>query len=422
MYEVITLKNGLRVVLENISYVKSISIGLWIENGSRNENITNSGVSHFIEHMLFKGTYNRTSKEIVETIEDIGGQINAFTSKEVTCFYTKALDNHLELCLDVLADMLLNSKFDAEDIEKEKKVIFEEIKMSEDSPEEVLSDIHNVAIWGEDPISMPILGTYNSLNRLSREHILDYFKKYYVPENAVISICGNFKTDTIYNVIEKFFGNWESSTSKKSNYTTPKILNNNVFRHKDVEQTHFSLGIHGLPTGHEDMYALNLLTNLFAGGASSNLFQKIREELSLCYTIYGYSSSLINTGVVNIYTALNSEYIKEAYKEIEKELYEFSKENLSESKLKKAKEQLKGNYILALESTTNRMFSNGKSCLILNEIKTPEDILNKIDGINSVVIDKVLNETFRKGIINGAFLSKDYEKVKKSLPFKIENI
>lgn len=419
MYEMITLKNGLRVVLEHISYVNSISIGVWIENGSRNENAYNNGISHFIEHMLFKGTHNRSSKDIVEVIEDVGGQINAFTSKEVTCFYTKALDTHLELCLDVLSDMILNSKFEEEDIEKEKKVIFEEIKMGEDSPEDMLSDIHNIAIWGEDPIAMPILGTYSSLENLNRDTMLNYLKKYYVPENAVISICGNFKKDTIYNILEKYFGEWNSSLGKKINYTTPKILDKKLFKEKDIEQTQFSLGIEGLPMGHEDMYSLALLTNMFSGGASSKLFQKIRENLSLCYTIYGYTSSLINTGVVTIYTALSSEYVREAYTEIEKELYSFSKETLSEDKLIKAKEQLKGNYILALESTTSRMFSNGKSCLILNEIKTPEDILNKIEAINKDSIERVMDNTFRKGICNAAFLSKNYEEVKKSLPFDI---
>lgn len=419
MYEMITLKNGLRVVLEHIDYVNSISIGVWIENGSRNENLYNNGISHFIEHMLFKGTHNRSSKDIVEVIEDVGGQINAFTSKEVTCFYTKALNTHLELCLDVLSDMILNSKFEEEDIEKERKVIFEEIKMSEDSPEDLLSDIHNTAIWGEDPIAMPILGTYSSLENLNRETILEYLKKYYVPENAVISICGNFKKDTIYNILEKYFGEWSSSLGKKINYTTPKILNKRLFKEKDIEQTHFSLGIEGLPMGHEDMYSLALLTNMFGGGASSKLFQKIRENLSLCYTIYGYTSSLINTGVITIYTALSSEYVREAYTEIEKELYSFSRESLSEDKLIKAKEQLKGNYILALESTTSRMFSNGKSCLILNKLKTPEDILNKIESINMESIERVMDNTFRKGISNAAFLSKNYEEVKKSLPFDI---
>lgn len=422
MYELVTLANGLRIVLEHIEYVNSVSLGIWIENGSRNEERFNSGVSHFIEHMLFKDTYKRTAKQIVEDIEDVGGQINAFTSKEATCFYVKLLDSHLDLGLDVLSDMLFNGKFSEEDIEKEKKVVIEEIKMNDDNPEDVLSDIHILAAYGNDTISMPILGTEESVNKLNRDSILEYMSKYYIPENTVISICGNFNKNNIYSQIENYFGTWPRSKNKKSFYSTPKMENKFLFRQKDIEQTYFSLGLQGLSIGHKDSYSLILLTNLFGGGASSNLFQKIREELGLCYTIYSYSSALVNTGIITIYAALNSEFIKEAYDEIEKEIFKFSKESLGEEKLRKAKEQLKGNYILGLESTSSRMFNNGKTVINLNKINKPDEILKKIDNINLRDIDRVLDETFRKGIINAGFVSKDYELVKNSLPINIKSI
>ncbi|GAA0783356.1 M16 family metallopeptidase [Hathewaya limosa] len=422
MYELVTLANGLRIVLEHIEYVNSVSVGIWIENGSRNEEKLNSGISHFIEHMLFKDTYKRTAKQIVEDIEDVGGQINAFTSKEATCFYVKLLDSHLDLGLDVLSDMLFNGKFLEEDIEKEKKVVIEEIKMNDDNPEDVLSDIHILSAYGNDTISMPILGTEESVNKLNRDSILEYMSKYYVPQNTVISICGNFNKNNIYSQIENYFGTWQRSKNKKSFYSTPKMENKFLFRQKDIEQTYFSLGLQGLPIGHKDSYSLILLTNLFGGGASSNLFQKIREELGLCYTIYSYSSALVNTGIITIYAALNSEFIKEAYNEIEKEIFKFSKESLGEEKLRKAKEQLKGNYILGLESTSSRMFNNGKTVINLNKINKPDEILKKIDNINLRDIDRVLDETFRKGIINAGFVSKDYELVKNSLPINIKSI
>lgn len=422
MYELVTLANGLRIVLEHIEYVNSVSVGIWIENGSRNEEKLNSGISHFIEHMLFKDTYKRTAKQIVEDIEDVGGQINAFTSKEATCFYVKLLDSHLDLGLDVLSDMLFNGKFLEEDIEKEKKVVIEEIKMNDDNPEDVLSDIHILSAYGNDTISMPILGTEESVNKLNRDSILEYMSKYYVPQNTVISICGNFNKNNIYSQIENYFGTWQSGKNKKSFYSTPKMENKFLFRQKDIEQTYFSLGLQGLPIGHKDSYSLILLTNLFGGGASSNLFQKIREELGLCYTIYSYSSALVNTGIITIYAALNSEFIKEAYNEIEKEIFKFSKESLGEEKLRKAKEQLKGNYILGLESTSSRMFNNGKTVINLNKINKPDEILKKIDNINLRDIDRVLDETFRKGIINAGFVSKDYELVKNSLPINIKSI
>lgn len=422
MYELIKLSNGLKVAIEHIPYVNSISIGLWVENGSRNEKESNNGISHFIEHMLFKGTETRNSKELAEVIEDVGGQINAFTAKEATCFYVKALDTHIDLGLDLLSDMLFNSKFTEEDIEKEKKVVIEEIKMSEDNPEDVLSDLHTVAIFGKDSISMPILGTEDTVNSFTREDIIEYMSRYYVPENSVISICGNFHKNDIYKRVEKYFGNWESKKGIKSQYTTPKLMKDFLFKEKDIEQVQFSLGLKGLPMGHEDNYALILLTNLFGGGASSKLFQNIRENLGLCYSIYAYPGSLVNTGMITIYSALNSTFMSEAYNEIEGEVFKFSKEKLSNEKLGKAKEQLKGNYILGLESTSSRMFSNGKSALIFNRIKKPQEIIDKIDSIDFETVNRVLKETYGEGILNGAFVGKDYELVEKSLKLNIKSV
>ena len=205
MYNLFKLNNGLRVVVENIEYVNSVSVGLWVENGSRNENISNSGISHFIEHMLFKGTVGRTAKQIAEAIEDVGGQINAFTGKEATCYYIKALDTHLELSLDILSDMLFNSNFSEDEIEKEKGVIFEEINMSEDSPEDVLTDLHTKAIWNKDSISLPILGTMDTVKSFNRKMMLDYIDSYYIPENSVISISGKFDMKNIEATSRKVF-------------------------------------------------------------------------------------------------------------------------------------------------------------------------------------------------------------------------
>lgn len=233
MYNLFTLDNGLRVVLENIDYVKSVSVGLWIENGSRNENLKNNGISHFIEHMMFKGTENRSALQIAECIEDVGGQINAFTGKEATCYYIKILNSHIELALEVLSDMLFNSKFKEEDIEKEKGVIIEEISMTEDSPEDVLSDLHCKAIWGDDSISYPILGTVETVKSFKRKDIVDYINKYYIPENSVISICGNFDINELEKLINKYFGNWNSGENKNITvYSKPKIENNHLFKNK----------------------------------------------------------------------------------------------------------------------------------------------------------------------------------------------
>ncbi len=422
MYNLFKLNNGLRVVVENIENFNSVSVGLWVENGSRNENQFNNGISHFIEHMFFKGTKTKTAKQIAESVEDIGGQINAFTGKEATCYYVKVLDSYLELGLEVISDMLFNSKFAEEDIEKEKGVIVEEINMSEDSPEDVLMDLHSMATWGKDSISRPILGYENTVRAFNREMLLDYLHRYYIPENCVISICGNVDMNGIEKLVEKYFGNWYCENKSITVYNKPCIQKNNYFRKKDIEQLHISMGIPGLDLAHDDIYTLILLSNILGGGASSILFQKIREELGICYSIYLFISSHINVGTVNIYAGLNPQYIKDALETINKELEKFSAQNISSEKLYKAKEQLKGSYILGLESTSSRMFSNGKSVLFKNKINTPMDVLKKIDLIDYERINNVMDMTFRKGIYNSAFVGKEIESLKSIYNGNIEEI
>lgn len=406
MYKLIKLHNGLRIVLEHISYVSSVSVGVFIETGSRNEQEQTNGISHFIEHMLFKGTYKRDGKKIAETIENVGGQINAFTSKEMTCFYTKSLNTHLHLCLDILSDMLLNSKLSEEDIEKEKNVIYEEINMSEDSPEDVLLDLHSKAIWGDDSLSLPILGTKKSLKQFNGEKLKEYMEKYYIPENSVISICGNFNVDTIESLVEEYFGHWEVNESRKiiTSYSTPLILKSNLYKKKKIEQLHISLGIPGIEMGNDKIYPLLILCNIFGGGASSILFQKLREEMGICYSVYCGMSSMKNTGIINIYVGLNPSGAVKAIEAIKEEIGIFIEKGIDERQLYNAKEQLKGSYILGLESTSSRMFSNGKSALFQNRIKTPEEILNKIDKISMEHISNTMNSTFEEGIVNSSFV------------------
>ena len=403
MYKLYSLGNGLRVALEKIDYVQSVSIGLWVKNGSRNEDKYNNGISHFIEHMMFKGTNNRTPKEIVKTIEDLGGHINAFTGKEATCYYIKLLYTHLDVALDILSDMIFNSKFNEEDIELEKGVILEEISMDEDSPEDVLVELHTKAAWGDDPISLPILGSAKGVKSFTRDNIIEYLKNHYTPENCVISIAGNFD-ENIYKLIEDYFGKWKALDKESVVYSTPDVLNNHLFKKKKIEQLHMDLGMYGVEIGNEDMYTLLLLNNIFGGSTSSILFQKIREEKGRCYSIYSYVNSYNNTGILNIYTGLNPKYSIEVLKLIIEEADNFYNSYISKEQIIKGKEGLKGSYILGLESTSSRMFSNGRSVLFLNRINRPEDIIKKIDNIDSESIHRVKENTFKKGIINSAFV------------------
>lgn len=413
MYNLFKLNNGLRVVVENIEYVNSVSVGLWVENGSRNENMTSSGISHFIEHMLFKGTHDRTAKQIAEAIEDVGGQINAFTGKEATCFYIKALDTYLELSLDILSDMLFNSNFSEDEIEKEKSVINEEINMSEDSPEDVLIDLHTKAIWDTDSISLPILGTMDTVKSFSRKMLVDYVDSYYIPENSVISISGKFNMKNIESLVQKYFGKWYCKNKNITKYSSPEIFNKHYFRKKDIEQLHISLGIPGVEIGNDDTYTLILLSNILGGGASSRLFQKIREELGVCYSIYSYISAFKNTGIISIYAGLSPLYAEAAIDAIKEEVSKFAKFGIDNERLRKAKEQLKGTYILGLESTSSRMFSNGKSVMFLDKINTPKDVLRKINEIDMSRVNSVMEKTFKNGIINSAYVGKEKEMLQK---------
>jgi len=283
MHRKFKLKNGIRVVCERIPYVRSVSTGIWVRTGSRNENTDNNGISHFVEHMLFKGTRNRTAAQIAECIDNIGGQINAFTGKECTCFYTRTLDEHIETALDVLSDMFFNSLFDNKDIALEKKVILEEINMYEDSPEDLVHDMLSETVWLGTSIGQPILGTKSSLGNINRSMILDYMNERYTQSNTVIAIAGNYDEERLETLLEKYFGNREPRDVKGQEPQKAEFMPAIRVKEKDTEQVHVCIGFEGIRTGDDDIYPLLAISNLLGGGMSSRLYQKIREEKGLVY-------------------------------------------------------------------------------------------------------------------------------------------
>ena len=311
--------------------------------------------------------------------------------------------------IDVISDMLFNSKFLPEDIEKEKGVIIEEINMSEDSPEDVLSDLHSKAMWGKDSISFPILGSIDTVKSFTKEHLMEYISSYYIPENSVISIAGNVDLNKVERLIEKYFGTWNILNKKVTNYSKPEFLSNHFFKKKNIEQLHLSLGIPGVENGSNDLYTLLILNNMYGGVASSILFQKIREERGLCYSIYSYITTFNNIGAITVYAGLNAKYAYDVIARIKDEMLKFSTSVITKDKLKKLKEQLKGNYILGLESISSRMFNNGKSLLLLNRLNIPEDIIDKINKIDEESIERVMKNTFYKGIVNSSFVGKEID-------------
>ena len=395
MYKKHVLENGLTIIGEEIPYVKSISLGVWINAGSRIEDEEISGVSHFIEHMLFKGTRNRTSKQIASEIDNLGGQINAFTSKECTCYYVKLLDSHIDIGIDVLSDMILNSKFNEDDLDKERSVIIEELKMYEDSPEDLAYDLLTENIYKNDPLGMNIIGTEESLNRLNREKLLDYFNKYYVPNNSVIAISGNFNFDEIINKIEEKFKVWKKRDVnvdiKKAEFKSCFLTKN-----KDIEQVNLAMSLEAVPLENDkEVYALAVINTVFGGSISSRLFQKIREEKGLVYSIYSSQSLYRKCGELGIFASMSNEHLKEVYESIIEEIKIMKKYYLTDQEIKESKEQLKGSYILGLESTSSRMMSIGRSLLLNNKVESTDDILKSIDNVDretvKIVIDKIFN-------------------------------
>lgn len=409
MFNLYTLDNGLRVVTEYIEHVNSISVGVMVQNGSRNESKDVNGISHFIEHMFFKGTDKRSAKEIVQEIENIGGQINAYTSKETTCYYIKALNTHVDLCLDVISDMILNSKFDEEEIEKEKGVVIEEINMSQDNPEDVLDEIHSEAIFGKDSLAYPILGTPDRIKSFNRKKIKDYIRTHYTPYNSVLSICGKFDEKELRKLIEEYFGKWNKDDIYNPTYESIELKHDSKYMEKQIEQVHINLGLNGLPYADDKSYSLVLLNNIFGGGASSILFQKVREELGLCYSVYSYIQPYLGVGTLNIYTGLSNKYCDKAISVINEHLYDFAKKGISKELLEINKEKIKASYILGLESTSSRMFANAKCFLLQNKIKTQEDVIKRINKIDSDDINYVLEKCFKPGIISSAFVGQGIE-------------
>ena len=396
MYEEILLKNNLTVVYEKLPYVRSVSFGLWIGTGSRYETPNINGISHFVEHMLFKGTETKTARDIAMTIDNIGGQINAFTGKECTCYYTKTLDSDLETSIELISDMLFNSRFDPAHIETEKNVIVEEIGMYEDFPEEMVHDMLSEEIWSGNSLGYPILGNYQTVSDISRENILDYIKSHYVPENSVISVAGNFDEKQLVEMVEKYFGGWKSHDYCKVRAYKPWFNSSLKLKRKETEQVHMCLGFRGVKHGEESIYSLLALNNILGGGMSSRLFQKVREEMGLAYSIYSYPTSYRDVGMFTIYAAASPKKYNEVINLIKNEISNLTHDTISDSDLEKAKNQLKGSYILGLDSTSSRMNGMGKSQLITGKIRTSDEILESIDKVTIDSVRDVIDYVFRQ--------------------------
>lgn len=393
MYEFRTLQNGIRVVAEKIDYLKSISIGVWVGNGSRHEKREENGISHFIEHMLFKGTNCRQAVEIARAIDDVGGQINAFTAREYTCFYTKTLDAHAPIAIDVLSDMLFNSRLSKEDMDKERGVVLEEISLYEDSPEDLVYDLVSAAAWGDTSMGRTILGTKETLDRINPDIMRNYIKTHYTSKNMIISVSGNYG-EGFFDLLEEYFG---TQTLSDNEIELPEAVYSPsaAVKTKDIEQVQLVAGFKGIDVMDESAYSLLVFNNVFGSGMSSRLFQNIREKLGLVYSVYAGHSAYINTGIFDISAGMNPVNLERVAELICNEVKRVKREKLSRDEVERAREQLKGSYILSYESTGARMQGAGRSLLLNKPIRTQEEALQMIEAVTTEtvaeIIDRVLD-------------------------------
>jgi predicted Zn-dependent peptidase len=378
MHHKIILDNGVRILYEHVDSVRSVSVGIWVLNGSRNEPKKLNGISHFIEHMLFKGTESRSASEIAELMDSIGGQVNAFTTKECTCFYARVLDSHFSDAADILTDMLFNPKLDESDLNIERGVILEEIGMYNDTPEELVSERLMSAVYSPTPLAMPILGTSSTLKSINSAVMREYMQKNYVPENIVVSISGSF-TDKDIRLIEDIFSGMSGNKPappEKGIYTASSTV-----KKKSTDQNHIILAFEGPRYGSPDRYANVIMTNILGGGMSSRLFRKVREENGLCYSVYSYIYSHKDTGLFGIYTATGKETERQAIELIVEVIMDLLENGITQQELDRAREQSKANVLLALESTVSRMNTLARGELFLGEILRPEEIIERYDAV-----------------------------------------
>jgi predicted Zn-dependent peptidase len=382
-----TCQNGVRVILENIPTVRSVAIGIWIGTGSRNETLSNNGISHFLEHMFFKGTKTRSALDIAEAFDSIGGQVNAFTSKEYTCYYAKVLDNHAPFALDVLADMFFNSTFEEEELVKEKNVVYEEIKMYEDTPDDIVHDLLSKAIYENHSLGYPILGTEEILATFTGNTLKEYVHNMYTPDRVVISIAGNID-ETFIKEVEKIFGSYEGG-QRKTDEEKPTFHMNQIARKKDTEQAHLCLGYEGLQVGHEDIYDLIILNNILGGSMSSRLFQEVREKRGLSYSVFSYHSAFEDTGIVTLYGGTGAKQLDVLFETIQETLATLKRDGITDKELANSKEQLKGSLMLSLESTNSRMSRNGKNELVLGRHRSLDDMVTQIDSVTKESVNEM---------------------------------
>jgi len=409
------LTNGLTVISEEMKHIRSVSIGIWVKTGSRDEDPQWNGLSHFIEHMVFKGTRNRSAEAIARQVDSIGGNLDAFTAKECVCFNVKVLDEHLPIALDVLSDLVLNPVFAVEDIARERRVILEEIKMDEDNPDYLVHEIFTQNFWKDHPLGKPILGTKDTVKRFERPVVLDLYEQRFTPGNLIIAAAGNLNHEHFVDLVAKHFHPMKPAKNGLHGIP-PRIVSRITLRNKkSLEQVQICVGVPSHPIAHEKRFASYILNTLLGGGMSSRLFQNIRERQGLAYAIYSDLNPYRDTGCLSVYAGTSRESAVKVVESIVSEFRNLKAEAVPEEELRRSKDQLKGSLMLSLEASTARMSNLARQDMYFDRFYGMDELIEKIEAVTAEDLQEMARDFFRTesiavtvlGNLNGLKVARD---------------
>jgi predicted Zn-dependent peptidase len=403
MYRKDTLSNGIRVVSETLPKTRSVSIGVWVKVGSRHEPQELGGVSHFIEHMFFKGTERRSAKDIAIEMDSIGGEMNAFTSQETTTYYVKVVDEHLAIAIDLLSDILIGSRFDPVEMDKERKVILEEIKGVEDTPDDYIHELFTGTVWPDNPLGRPILGTRDTIKGMKHTNIISYINNYYSPKEIVISVAGNFEHARLIDLLDSSFGRLSRSGMPK-NVSPPQFRQDVVVKKKQLEQVQLCIGCRGLNYTHEDRFGVSALNTVLGNSMSSRLFQEVREQNALAYSIYSYVTSYRDTGLVTVYAGTDPSNALEVVRLVMKEIRKIKDEGITAAEESRVKNQIKGSLVLSLESSNSHMSRIARQEIYFGKYLSMDEIIKGVEKVTREKIQSLAQQLFTKENISLAVL------------------
>jgi predicted Zn-dependent peptidase len=391
-YRKSVLPNGIRVITERMSHVRSVAVGVWVETGSRREPVDRGGMSHLIEHLVFKGTATRSAEEIARTMDSVGGQMDAFTTKEHTCFYVQVLDQHLGLAVELLTDILLHPKFDPEELEREKSVVLQEIKMVEDTPDDIIHDIFAAQVWEGHPLGRPILGSRELVTGFSADAVRTYFEAEYVPPKVIIAVAGNATHEQVVDLFSAGFNGFVRTPVVERADSAPGLTPGVNIVEKKLEQVHLVMGFPGLRQSAPERYALFLLNDIIGGSMSSRLFQEVREREGLVYSIHSGVQAYLDTGVLYVYAASEPDNFARVLSSTLKELRDLKKNGITADELRRAKEHLKGSLMLSLETSSSRMNRLAKHGMHLGSFLTMDDMLGAIEAVSHEQVQALVGQ------------------------------